>query len=33
MKGVVPWAERRAPPEEEAEHKRSHCWVIPEPVD
>ena len=30
MKGVVPWAERGAPPEEEAEHKRSHCWVIPE---
>ena len=29
MKGVVPWAERGAPPEEEAEHKRSHCWVVP----
>lgn len=30
MKGVVPWAERGSPPEAEAEHKRSHCWVIPE---
>lgn len=29
MKGVVPWAERGAPAEEEAEHKRSHCWVVP----
>ena len=29
MKGVVPWAERGAPPEEEAEHKRSHCWTVP----
>lgn len=29
MKGVVPWAERGSPPEEEAEHKRSHCWVVP----
>jgi hypothetical protein len=28
MKGVVPWAERGAPAEEEAEHKRSHCWVV-----
>ena len=30
MKGVVPWAERGSPPEAEAEHKRSHCWVVPE---
>lgn len=30
MKGIVPWAERGSPPEAEAEHKRSHCWVIPE---
>lgn len=30
MKGVVPWAERGSPPEAEAEHNRSHCWVIPE---
>ena len=29
MKGVVPWAERGAPAEEEAEHRRSHCWVVP----
>ena len=29
MKGVVPWAERGSPPEEEAQHKRSHCWVVP----
>ena len=29
MKGVVPWAERGSPPEEEAEHTRSHCWVVP----
>ena len=29
MKGVVPWAERGAPAEEEAEHTRSHCWVVP----
>ncbi|KAL9099615.1 MAG: hypothetical protein Q9163_004904 [Psora crenata] len=29
MKGVVPWAERGAPPEDEAEHTRSHCWVVP----
>lgn len=29
MKGVVPWAERGSPPEDEAEHKRSHCWVVP----
>ena len=29
MKGVVPWAERGSPPEEEAEHIRSHCWVAP----
>lgn len=29
MKGVVPWAERGSPPEEEAEHKRSHCWIVP----
>ena len=28
MKGVVPWAERGSPPEEEAEHKRSHCWTV-----
>ena len=30
MKGVVPWAERSSTPEEEAEHKRSHCWVVPD---
>ena len=29
MKGVVPWAERGSPPEDEAEHKRSHCWAVP----
>ena len=29
MKGVVPWAERGSPPEEEANHKLSHCWTIP----
>ncbi|KAG8533137.1 uncharacterized protein KY384_001920 [Bacidia gigantensis] len=29
MKGVVPWAERGAPPEEEPEHMRSHCWTVP----
>jgi hypothetical protein len=29
MKGVVPWAERGSPPEEEADHTRSHCWVVP----
>ena len=29
MRGVVPWAERGAPPEEEAEHTRSHCWTVP----
>lgn len=29
MKGVVPWADRGAPPEDEAEHTRSHCWVVP----
>ena len=29
MKGVVPWAERGSPPEAEADHKRSHCWLIP----
>ena len=29
MKGVVPWAEIGAPPEEEAEHTRSHCWTVP----
>ena len=29
MKGVVPWAERGSRPEEESEHKRSHCWVVP----
>lgn len=29
MKGIVPWGERGSPPEEEAEHKRSHCWVVP----
>ena len=29
MKGVVPWAERGAPLEEEAEHTRSHCWTAP----
>ena len=30
MKGVVPWAERGAPPEEEAEHVRSYCWTVPQ---
>ena len=29
MKGVVPWADRGAPPEEEAGHTRSHCWIAP----
>ena len=29
MKGVVPWAEPGSTPEEEAEHKKSHCWVVP----
>ena len=29
MKGIVPWAERSSPSEEEAEHKRSHCWTVP----
>lgn len=29
MKGVVPWAERGAPAEEEADHKGSHCWTVP----
>ena len=29
MKGVVPWADHGAPPEEQAEHTRSHCWVVP----
>lgn len=29
MKGIVPWAERGAPPEEEASHNRSHCWTVP----
>ena len=29
MKGIVPWAERGAPLEEEAEHKRSHCFTVP----
>ncbi len=29
MKGVVPWADRGATAEEEAEHTRSHCWVVP----
>ena len=29
MKGVVPWAEPGSSPEEEAEHKKSHCWVTP----
>ena len=29
MKGVVPWAEYGSPAEEEAEHKRSHCWMVP----
>lgn len=29
MKGVVPWAERGSMPEEEADHKLSHCWVTP----
>ena len=29
MKGIVPWAERGTPPEEEAEHIRSHCWDVP----
>ena len=29
MKGVVPWAEPGSPPEPEAEHKKSHCFVVP----
>ena len=29
MKGLVPWAERGSPPEEEAEHTRSYCWTVP----
>lgn len=29
MKGIVPWGERGSPPEEEAEHTRSHCWIVP----
>ncbi len=29
MKGIVPWGERVSPPEEEADHIRSHCWVVP----
>jgi hypothetical protein len=29
MKGIVPWAEAGIPPEEEACHKRSHCWLVP----
>ncbi|KAI4158608.1 MAG: hypothetical protein LQ342_007260 [Letrouitia transgressa] len=29
MKGVVPWADRSTPPEEEAKHELSHCWVVP----
>ena len=33
MKGVVPWAERGAPAEEEAEHTRSHCWIAPSTWD
>ncbi|MCJ1350499.1 MAG: hypothetical protein MMC33_000480 [Icmadophila ericetorum] len=30
MKGAVPWAEVGSPPEEEAEHTRSHCWTVPQ---
>ena len=29
MKGVVPWAEPGSLPEDEAEHKLSHCWIAP----
>ena len=29
MKGVVPWAEAGSPPEEEACHTLSHCWLVP----
>lgn len=29
MKGVVPWADSHSPAEEEAEHTRSHCWIVP----
>lgn len=29
MKGIVPWADPNSPAEEEAEHTRSHCWVVP----
>lgn len=29
MKGIVPWAERGSTPEEEAEHKLSHCFTVP----
>ena len=30
MKGIVPWAEVGSPSEPEADHKRSHCWVVPQ---
>ena len=29
MKGIVPWSTPGSPPEDEAEHTRSHCWTIP----
>ena len=29
MKGVLPWSPAHAPPEEEADHTHSHCWVVP----
>ena len=29
MKGVLPWSPANAPPEEEADHTHSHCWVAP----
>ena len=29
MKGVLPWSSANTPPEEEADHTHSHCWVAP----
>ena len=29
MKGVLPWSPANTPPEEEADHTHSHCWVTP----
>lgn len=33
MKGLVPWSLPGSPPEEEAEHTRSHCWTVPKTWD